>query len=51
MSAAKLVFVLALCGLAWWRFGLAVAAFAFLTMVIAIGVGSLFSQDDMDDEA
>ena len=51
MSPAKLVFCLALCGLAWWRFGLAVAAFAFVTLVVAIGIGSMFSQDDMDDEA
>lgn len=51
MSPAKLVFVVALCGLAWWRFGLAMASFAFLTLVVAIGIGSLFSQDDMDDEA
>ena len=51
MTPKKLALIVALCGLAWWRFGLAVAAFAFVTLVIAIGVGSLFGEDDMDDEA
>lgn len=51
MSATKLAFICARCGLAWWRFGPKVAGFAFLTLVVAIGIGSLFGADDMDDEA
>lgn len=51
MTATKLAFIFAVSGLAWWRFGLPVGAFALLTLVVAIGIGSMFGPDDMDDDA